>query len=443
MSVSYQLSSGLVCVTGLSWESASASDFARIKKGMKSDDIQACFFETGSSEGGQMVVFGTISASDIPFDTKQAKGGSVSLAGLLALSNPTSRIVAVQSVVNDEDSLLYWFCAINGGQVVADSDAVGSWEEVSAQVERYLTIMNDDADILIGDSVSKFDSSVAPRDIEDFIKEDEIAAAAIKSFVTKTSPILIIAAAIFFVGAIGTSVYTFVFDSDEQPQQAQISKVQREAVQLAQAEQEFEKAISSIYDTPDLSASLTVVFDKYVSDLPVQAMGWQLTEIKCTQLRCDALYSNTGLSPIKALRDQIGKKCVLDIGRQGQEANCANVLELTSIKESMADPAFTFMRGWQMEAFTESLMEVGRTLPNGAFTIQETEKLSFPGSDLIESSTIPKAGSFGVKSDLSRIVELREILQKSLALGYTAMSISFSDGTIEISGNYYEKGATQ
>jgi|AntRauTorcE11898_2_1112593.scaffolds.fasta_scaffold05135_2 hypothetical protein len=443
MSVVYQLSSGLACVTGLSWESASASDFARMKKGIKSDDIQACFFEAGSSEDGQMVVFGTINASDIPFDAKQAKGDSVSLAGLLALSNPSGRIIAVQSVVSDEDTLLYWFCAINDGQVVAESDVVGSWEEVSAQVERYLTIMNDNADILIGDSVSKLDSSVAPRDIEDFIKEDEVAAASIKGFVTKTNPIVIIAAAIFFVGAIGTSAYTFVSDSEEQPQQAQISKVQREAAQLAQAEQAFEKAISSIYDTSDLASSLTAVFDQYVVSLPVQALGWQLTEVECTQLRCDALYSNTDLSPIKVLRDQIGRKCVLDIGRQGQEANCANVLELTSIKESMANPTFTFMQDWQMEVFTESLMEVGRTLPNGAFTIQETEKLSFPGSDLIESSTIPKAGSFGVKSDLSRIVELRKILQKSLALGYTAMSISFSDGTIEVSGNYYEKGATQ
>lgn len=435
----YELSSGRVCVLGLSWESATLSDFNQLKKGVKSDDIRACFFEAGSDEDGQMVIFGSINAEDIPAEAKRSKGNPVSLAGLLAATNPLERIIAIQAIPDDHETL-YWFCAINGGQVVADTDVVGSWDEIQGLASRYRSLMNDGGDRLIGDAAQKLEPGAPEASLEDFIDEEKAVTASIKGLVKAANPLVIAGALLFFLIAIGFSSYSFFLKS-EAPTKQRVSPEEIKARQQTMAENALSDAKASLFKTADLSSAFQTILDQYVADLPVDALGWGLAEVSCTQVRCDAIYENKDLSPIKALKKEIGKKCVLEIGPQGESANCAITIDLKSLQDVLSNPDFALMAPWQKEAFTESLIEIGRTLPEAAYTIADSEKLSFAGSELIDISSIPTAGSFRVKSDLAQANELREILKKSLSLGYTAMTISLADGTIDVSGTYYEKGA--
>ena len=447
MSVGFELSSGLVCVTGLSWESAASAEFNQIKKQVKSDDIRACFFEAGSAEEGQMVVFGTIASADIPFEARRSKGNPVSLAGLLAASNTDERIIAIQEVERIEDAdggeePLFWFCAINEGQVVADSDIVGPWSEIEDQVLRYRSIMADGNDTLIGNGVENLDPDAELLPLEQYLKTSEIPAASIKALATKTNPLLIVAAVLFFLGAGGSSLYTFVL-KDTTPERPQISQAERQARMQENAEQALADAKASTFATADMTSSLNAIMQRYVAELPVKQMGWQLESVTCTQQRCDAQYENTNLSPIKVLREAVGSKCLLAFDSQGETASCALPIEIPSIADSLADTKFALMSKGRKELFTESLLEIGRRIPGGAFQVNPSEALSFSGSNFIDESEIPLAGSFGVRAQLSRFDEMVQILGKNLSLGYTATTISLADGTIEVSGNYYEKGVTQ
>jgi hypothetical protein len=447
MSVGYELSDGLVCVTGLSWESASPNEFSQIKKQVKSDDIRACFFESGSAEDGQMIVFGTISSADIPFDAKRSKGNPVSLAGLLAASNTGERIIALQQVETAETEEgdpepLYWFCAINNGQVVAESDVVGPWDEIEGLVSRYRSIMNDGGDTLIGDGVPNINPDAPVVALEQYLNRNELTAASIKPLSATTNPLLLIAAAVFFFGAVGSSVYMFAL-KDDAPEKPRISAAERQARQMANAEQALAEVKAATFQTADFISSLQRVAGDRVPNLPVDALGWELDSVSCTQNRCDAAYSNSNLTSMSTLRQAVGANCVLTFARQGEAANCAMPIELTSISDSLSDTKFALMSAGQKNNFTESLMRVGRELPEGAFTIQPPEPLSFSGDNFIDSSEIPLAGSFGVKTSLTRIAELREILSSSIGLGYTGMTVSLSDNTIEVTGTYYLKGAKQ
>lgn len=148
-------------LTDIEWTILGSKEFRKAKPEMRTQGLEFLALTSTSSQSKDMVNIGQIPKAELP-----ESGKAVSLAAWLAHTFRSGTILALEEVEQRrEETMAYWLCIVNDGQVVIGTDTlIEDWETVVTMAESTLEALGADNVGYIGEAARNLPFNTDARD---------------------------------------------------------------------------------------------------------------------------------------------------------------------------------------------------------------------------------------------------------------------------------------
>lgn len=434
---------------GLEWNTVSAKDFKAQKRELRLSG-QSVMVIPPSAGSKDAINFGTIGKSNLP-----REGRSLSLAAWLALTFRSGTVVAVEKVRPSGEAEspddLFWYCIVNGGQVVSGTDNVDIWENAEYAVSELLDLLGQEEIGYIGTDSARLVTNLTgetPPSLSEALTKGAMKKAFLDP-VSESKLVPIAAAAVVVCAAAGGGAWWWIASSAAEEEAIRAAQIAR-ANQAAQAKQAYEDLVREVRERPSASKTISALWDNELKAMPTQVAGWELQEIECAAGECSAEWRNRDLTQPAVLTSNLASHCEgIDVDRSGTEAICTfdyEQPELAPLPEGenpLQSDRFWEMEDDQVGAMQSQLIELGSLGRGISYAMNNPITPSFRGSRNLKDVELFQEGGWAMTLPLELLEPSANTLAQYSGVTLSKLTLNWSSKTVELNGQYFQREDTQ
>lgn len=437
MSQLIQLSGDLRGIVGLEWASVVDSAWKQKRKEIKSDKNAAvAFFQVAGGDGETLINYGLTDRQGVIEARAHKKDQPVSLAGLLALSNPQASVCVLERPADQDD--LIWFCLSQNGQIVTGTDVIGKFDEIEPVLETYRDLIEDGGFKVIGNAADLLDPTVDTASVSDVLDSGSSGGATIdvgKEGLGVLGLVLVIGA---FTSVVIAGYYIFLHGNDSA--KSDMSAAEAAAMQRANAERAMASKKQEIREAAELQGTLVIMNQFLLHYAPKTAMGWSLTKARCADRLCTLEYQNENWSPVEVLAEQTEGLCDLAVTTNGEAAVCNAEYEVATLHESTAQKGEWLLDRPSINEVRRRLMEIAAHSGNSSFNLNKPVNINIPGSQFLQGEPVIAEVSLSLNTGLKNLDQTAQYLGDNLPIALSEAVYNFEDGIVQLKARFYVHG---
>ncbi|ABM21055.1 MULTISPECIES: type 4b pilus protein PilO2 [Marinobacter] len=433
-------------LTDIEWTILGSKEFRKAKPEMRTQGLEFLALTSTSSQSKDMVNIGQIPKAELP-----ESGKAVSLAAWLAHTFRSGTILALEEVEQRrEETMAYWLCIVNDGQVVIGTDTlIEDWETVVTMAESTLEALGADNVGYIGEAARNLPFNTDARDCP-VLAEALTKSAHQKAIIKRTSnsnltTILTVGLLVSFVAA-GGAWYGIMYGLDGAETAEQAEK--RRDLQRKRAQNEFQTILNETGGMNAAGHTLASIWISPIKDTPTQIDGWNLQSAVCAESSCKLTYLNSNLTLPADIKATIGGWCdQLAISADGTTAECdiqyvgkpmivsqepSGQIYETDINEALLDQS-------EIDRFQGELMKIARLGPGTAYAINEPAEYPFRGSRFLPLVEMWNQGEWGLTFPARYWSAVTSMLRSFNGIAVKTVSINWGAQVVELNGLYIAK----
>lgn len=434
---------------GLEWNTVSAKDFKTQKRELRLSGQSVLVMPAGAGSK-DATNFGTIGKSNLP-----REGRSLSLAAWTALTFRSGTVVAVEKVRPAGESAtsddLYWFCIVNGGQVVSGTDNVDVWENVEYAISELLDLLGQEEIGYIGADSERLVTNLTgetPPSLAEALTKSAMKKALLDP-VSESKLVPIAAAAVVVCATAGGGAWWWISSSNAEQEAIRAAQIAK-ANQMAQAKRAYEDLVREVRERPNASKTLGILWTGELKRMPTEAGGWSLQAIECAGGECQSEWRNRNLTQPSVLISSLTPHCEsLEVDQSGTEAVCTFEYEQPQLAPlAEGEDVLQGDRQWAMPAeqvgqMQSQLIALGSLGRGISYAMNNPITPTFRGSRNLKDVELFQEGGWAMTVPLELLQPSANTLAQYPGVSLSKLTINWSSKTVELNGQYFQREDTQ